>query len=192
VQAVFRDFRGTALAPQSGSEEKMMERFGKDFEPLPGSAIEGVPVGFRIETVLRKCGIDDATVDSVRRRMANVEVKELVKKFNRYARENPAVILGALCALAVGGTLVAKQATRKSATRRTRSAKTRSASTRRTKKASSKRTLIEPHKGDKRFVRRDAKGRIKESVDVGRSLAADRRRHSKSTAKSGQGDKGDR
>ncbi|HSP34314.1 MAG TPA: hypothetical protein VLU46_08370 [Thermoanaerobaculia bacterium] len=59
-------------------------------------------------------------------------------------------------------------------------------------RAASKRTLIEPHPGDKRYVRRDAKGRIKESVDVGRSLAADQRRKSKTRAKSGQGDKGDR
>ena len=38
----------------------------------------------------------------------------------------------------------------------------------------SKRELIAP-KGDKRFIRRDEKGRIKESDDVGRSLTADRR-----------------
>ena len=57
---------------------------------------------------------------------------------------------------------------------------------------SSKRELIEPHKGDKRFVRRDASGRFKESDDVGRSLAADRRQHAKTKAKPGQGDKGDR
>jgi hypothetical protein len=31
-----------------------------------------------------------------------------------------------------------------------------------------KRELIEPHKGDKRYVRRNAKGRFKESDDVGR------------------------
>jgi hypothetical protein len=59
------------------------------------------------------------------------------------------------------------------------------------KKASSARTMIEPHAGDKRYIRRDAKGRIKESVDVGRSLAADRRQHAKTKAKHGQGDKGD-
>jgi hypothetical protein len=55
-----------------------------------------------------------------------------------------------------------------------------------------KRTLIEPHKGDKRYIRREVKGRIKESDDVGRSLAADRRTKAKSVAKPGQGDKGDR
>jgi hypothetical protein len=54
-----------------------------------------------------------------------------------------------------------------------------------------KRTTIAP-KGDKRYIRRDEKGRIKESDDVGRSLAADRRTKAKTTAKSGQGDKGDR
>ncbi|HUP83919.1 MAG TPA: hypothetical protein VM284_07005 [Candidatus Limnocylindria bacterium] len=44
---------------------------------------------------------------------------------------------------------------------------------------------------DKRFVRRDAQGRFKESDDVGKSLAADRRQHAKKVAKKGQGDRGD-
>jgi hypothetical protein len=39
----------------------------------------------------------------------------------------------------------------------------------------SKRELIEPHKGDKRYVRRDDKGHFNKEVNVGRSLAADRR-----------------
>ena len=55
-----------------------------------------------------------------------------------------------------------------------------------------KRELIEPHKGDKRYVRRDGKGQFKESDDVGRSLAADRRKKAKTVVKPGQGDKGDR
>jgi hypothetical protein len=54
-----------------------------------------------------------------------------------------------------------------------------------------KRELIAP-KGDKRYVRRDEKGRFEESDDVGRSLASDRRQHAKTKAKSGQGDRGDR
>lgn len=54
-----------------------------------------------------------------------------------------------------------------------------------------KRTLIAP-KGDKRYIRRDPKGRIKESDDVGRSLSADRRKKAKTVVKAGQGDKGDR
>jgi hypothetical protein len=58
--------------------------------------------------------------------------------------------------------------------------------------AARKRELIEPHKGDKRYVRRNKKGEFNEVVDVGRSLAADRRSKSKTIAKSGQGDKGDR
>ena len=45
---------------------------------------------------------------------------------------------------------------------------------------------------DKRFVRRDKEGKFKESDDVGRSLAADQKRHSTSKAKRGEGDKGDR
>jgi hypothetical protein len=45
---------------------------------------------------------------------------------------------------------------------------------------------------DKRYVRRGAKGRFKESDDVGRSLSADRRRKAKTRAKPGQGDQGNR
>lgn len=45
---------------------------------------------------------------------------------------------------------------------------------------------------DKRYVRRNKKGQFKEVVDVGRSLAADRRKKAKTVVKSGQGDKGDR
>jgi hypothetical protein len=138
-----------------------MERFQEDFAAQPGAAVETAePASFRIETLLRKCGIDDTTAISIRQRMSDIHVRELVKKFNKYARENPAVVLGALCALAVGGTVVAERA-RRSRNAKTRSASTRSASTRRSKKASSKRTLIEPH----------------------------RRRHSKSTVKSSQSDK---
>ena len=45
---------------------------------------------------------------------------------------------------------------------------------------------------DKRFVRRDDRGRFKESDDVGRSAAADRRQKAKNASAKGQGDKGDR
>jgi hypothetical protein len=55
-----------------------------------------------------------------------------------------------------------------------------------------RRELIEPHKGDKRYVRRDEKGRFDEVDDVGRSLARDVRQRAKAVAKPGQGDKGDR
>ena len=44
---------------------------------------------------------------------------------------------------------------------------------------------------DKRYVRRDEEGRFKESVDVGRSLAADRRQHAAHKAKKGEGDRGE-
>jgi hypothetical protein len=55
------------------------------------------------------------------------------------------------------------------------------------------RTLIEPHKGDKRYVRRSKSGQFtKKQVDVGRSLAADRQFQSKTVAKKGEGDRGDR
>lgn len=44
---------------------------------------------------------------------------------------------------------------------------------------------------DKRFVRRDDKGRFDEVDDVGRSLAQDVRQHAKTTVPPGQGDRGD-
>lgn len=56
----------------------------------------------------------------------------------------------------------------------------------------SKRELIEPTKGDKRYVRRDEDGRFSEQVDLGKSLAADQRVKAKAKAKPGQGDRGDR
>jgi hypothetical protein len=58
-------------------------------------------------------------------------------------------------------------------------------------RGSSKRELINTGT-DKRFVRRDGQGQFKESDDVGRSLAADRRKTAKTASKPGQGDRGDR
>lgn len=55
-----------------------------------------------------------------------------------------------------------------------------------------KRELIEPHEGDKRYVRRDADGKFSESDDVSRSQSQDQKRQAKSDAEKGQGDKGDR
>lgn len=62
-----------------------------------------------------------------------------------------------------------------------------------TKKASktSKRTIIEPHKGDRRYVRRNKKGQFQKQVNVGKSLAADRKRTAKAKVGPGQGDRGD-
>jgi hypothetical protein len=57
--------------------------------------------------------------------------------------------------------------------------------------AAQKRELIEPRAGDKRFVRRDDKGRFDESVDAGRSLARDVKRRAATTVPPGQGDRGD-
>jgi hypothetical protein len=55
---------------------------------------------------------------------------------------------------------------------------------------SGKRELIDTGT-DKRFVKRDKEDRFEEVVDVGRSLAADRRSKSKTVAKPGYGDQGD-
>ena len=58
-------------------------------------------------------------------------------------------------------------------------------------KKAAKRKLVDTG-ADKRFVRRGAGGKFKESDDVGRSLARDQRTRAKTKVKSGQGDKGDR
>jgi hypothetical protein len=58
------------------------------------------------------------------------------------------------------------------------------------KKTAAKRELINTGR-DKRYIRRDQTGRIKESDDVGRSLSQDGRRQAKRPAERGQGDKGD-
>ena len=51
--------------------------------------------------------------------------------------------------------------------------------------------MIKP-KGDARYIRRDSKGRIKESDDVGRSLKTDRERKAKTSVRPGYGDRGDK
>ena len=59
------------------------------------------------------------------------------------------------------------------------------------RRTAAKRELID-RGSDKRFVRRGAGGKFKESDDVGRSLTQDRRKKAKTKVTSGQGDKGDR
>ena len=59
------------------------------------------------------------------------------------------------------------------------------------KRAAAKRELINTG-SDKSYVLRDRSGKFKESDDVGRSLATDRRREATTKSKRGQGDKGDR
>ena len=58
------------------------------------------------------------------------------------------------------------------------------------KKSTAKRSTVAP-RGDKRFVRRDERGRFTESDDAGRSLSRDRKQTAKKKVKSGYGDKGD-
>ena len=60
-----------------------------------------------------------------------------------------------------------------------------------TKTKTSKRELIEPIKGDKRFVRRKSDGTFGKTVDVGKSLSADSRTKAKKKVPKGQGDRGD-
>ena len=59
------------------------------------------------------------------------------------------------------------------------------------KRKSHKRELIDTG-SDKRYVRRDDRGRFNEVDEMGRSLAQDRRRNAKTTVNAGQGDRGDR
>ena len=146
----------------------------------------------KTDALLRNLGADDVLIETVTLRIDDDEVQGVVKKLRAFAQDNPAIVLGALSALIAGGAVAAGRAVvknkKKSAARKSRPAvKTASK-----KRSASKRTLIEPHAGDKRYIRRDAKGRIKESVDVGRSLSADARHKSKTRSKSGSGDKGDR
>jgi hypothetical protein len=53
------------------------------------------------------------------------------------------------------------------------------------------RELIEPHKGDKRYVRRKKGKFSSRQASVGRSLSADRRSKAKTIVKKGEGDRGD-
>jgi hypothetical protein len=54
------------------------------------------------------------------------------------------------------------------------------------------RELVEPHKGDKRYVRRGKKGQFtSRQTNVGRSLSGDRRSKAKTIVKKGEGDRGD-
>lgn len=56
-----------------------------------------------------------------------------------------------------------------------------------------KREIIEPNPGDKRYVRRDDKGHLTGAqTDVGKSSAAVQRKHSKTPSKPGHGDRGNR
>ena len=58
------------------------------------------------------------------------------------------------------------------------------------KDSKSHRELIDTGK-DKRFVRRDEKGRFEDVADVGRSLAKDRQQQAKKKVPPGRGDRGD-
>ena len=53
-----------------------------------------------------------------------------------------------------------------------------------------KRELIDTG-ANKLYTRRDEKGQFKDVVDVGKSLAADRKTQAKRVVKPGQGDRGD-
>jgi hypothetical protein len=59
------------------------------------------------------------------------------------------------------------------------------------RKAAAKRELINTGT-DKRYARRGAKGKFKESDDVGRSSAQDRKTKARTKTTRGQGDRGDR
>jgi hypothetical protein len=55
-----------------------------------------------------------------------------------------------------------------------------------------KRDVIAPHKGDKRYARRDGQGKVTESqLNIGRCLAADRRIQQRLSREKGQADRED-
>lgn len=55
-----------------------------------------------------------------------------------------------------------------------------------------KRELIEPHRGDKRYIRRNDKGQFtNDQVNVGRSIKKDIRQPAEHTVPPGYGDRGD-
>jgi hypothetical protein len=58
------------------------------------------------------------------------------------------------------------------------------------KQNTGKRELIDTG-SDKRYVKRDEKGQVKESDDVGKSHSQDVRHHAKTKEKPGYGDRGD-
>jgi hypothetical protein len=55
------------------------------------------------------------------------------------------------------------------------------------RKPAGKRELIEPHQGDKRYVRRKPDGTFGKTVDLGSSLSADRKRTARAKVSKGQG-----
>ncbi len=55
----------------------------------------------------------------------------------------------------------------------------------------SERELIEPHKGDKRYQRRNEDGSFGQSDDQSKSLAQDVRQNSNAKKPKNEGDKGD-
>ena len=55
----------------------------------------------------------------------------------------------------------------------------------------SERELIEPHKGDKRYQRRNEDGTFGDSDDQSRSLSQDDQRHAEHKKPRNEGDKGD-
>ena len=69
-------------------------------------------------------------------------------------------------------------------------AKSTSSKTTKQKESTGKRTLIAPN-GDKRYIKRNEKGQIKESDDQGKSLSQDIKKPAKTKVKPGYGDKGD-
>ena len=55
----------------------------------------------------------------------------------------------------------------------------------------SERELIEPHKGDKRYQRRNQDGTFSDSDDQGKSLSGDVKQHAEHKKPRNEGDKGD-
>ena len=65
------------------------------------------------------------------------------------------------------------------------------AAQKKTSRSSGARDLVDTGR-DKRYVKRTASGRFRESDDVGKSSASDQRTKAKTKVKAGRGDRGDR
>ena len=71
-----------------------------------GDSIGSLPP--QLSALLEKIGINETMIKSVRDSVENVDLQQWVTKARTYAKENPAVVVGALSALVIGGGLLAR------------------------------------------------------------------------------------
>lgn len=59
--------------------------------------------------VLRKVGLTDSQIESVRSGMSNLDVPGNLNKARDYARRNPGIVLGGMAALVIGAGLLMRK-----------------------------------------------------------------------------------